>query len=62
MKIIRKDLKNGEIKFRITNLDDLWFLSHMIESGDLIKGKTTRKIKVGADQKDVAKKTFFLAI
>ncbi|MCK4669710.1 MAG: mRNA surveillance protein pelota [Nanoarchaeota archaeon] len=62
MKIIHKDLKNGEIKFRITNPDDLWFLSHIIESGDLVKGKATRKIKVGADKKDVAKKTFFLAI
>lgn len=62
MKIMHKDLKNSEIKFRITNPDDLWFLSHIIEAGDLLKGKATRKIKVGAEQKDVAKKTFFMTI
>lgn len=61
MKIIHKDLKNGEIKFRITKLDDLWYLSHIIEKGDLLKGKTERKLELGA-KKEKVKKTVFLEI
>lgn len=47
MNIIRSDLKKGFVKIRIDNLDDLWYLSHLIEQGDLLKGTTTRKIKIG---------------
>ncbi|MBW3012191.1 mRNA surveillance protein pelota [Candidatus Woesearchaeota archaeon] len=61
MKIIHKDMKNGEIKFRITKLDDLWYLSHVIEPGDLLKGKTERKLELGQKGKKV-KKTVFLEI
>jgi len=60
MKIIYKNLKDGEIKFRITKLDDLWYLSHIIEPGDLIKGKTERKLELGEKGKKV-KKTVFLS-
>ena len=61
MKIIYKNLKDGEIKFRITKLDDLWYLSHIIEPGDLIKGRTERKLELGEKKKKV-KKTVFLSI
>jgi protein pelota len=61
MKIIYKKLKDGEIKFRITKLDDLWYLSHIIEPGDLIKGKTERKLELGEKGKKV-KKTVFLVV
>ncbi|MBW2995247.1 mRNA surveillance protein pelota [Candidatus Woesearchaeota archaeon] len=60
MKIIYKNLKDGEIKFRITKLDDLWYLNHIIEPGDLIKGKTERKLELGEKGKKV-KKTVFLS-
>ena len=59
MRIITKNLKDGFVKFRISNLDDLWYLSHIIEVDDRLKGLSTRKIKIGEKQ---IKKTFFLEI
>jgi len=61
MKIIYKNLKDGEIKFRVTKLDDLWYLSHIIEPGDLIKGRTERKLELGEKKKKI-KKTVFLSM
>jgi len=63
MKIIHKDLKKGEIKVKVENLDDLWYLSNIVEKGDQIKGQTFRKIKIGGegDRKTrVEKKRVFL--
>jgi len=51
MKIIYKDLKSGEIKVKIEKQDDLWYLSSIVEKGDIIFGKTERKIKIGKDEK-----------
>lgn len=63
MKLIHKNLKKGEIKFKVENNDDLWYLSHIIEKGDLVKGKTTRKIDYGKGEKSRAeKKLIFLTI
>ncbi|MBD3259695.1 mRNA surveillance protein pelota [Candidatus Woesearchaeota archaeon] len=61
MKILNKNLKEGKVKIQITNIDDLWYLSHIIEPEDLIKGRTTRKIKIGEKEKAV-KKTYFMKI
>lgn len=65
MKIIHQDLRKGKIKIRIENLDDLWYLSSVIDEGDFVKGKSLRKIsKSGKEErsKDVRKKTVFLKI
>ena len=63
MKLIYKNLKKKEIKFKVENIDDLWYLSHIIENGDVLKGKTTRKIDYGKGEKSRAeKKLIFLAI
>ncbi len=43
MKIIYKELDKGILKLRADNSDDLWHLSHIIENGDLLFGKTYRK-------------------
>jgi len=59
------DLKKGEAKLKIENLDDLWYLSQIIDIGDLVKGKTIRKIKIGqeSDRKlRIVKKPTFLKI
>jgi len=65
MKITHKDLKKGELKLVIDNLDDIWTLSQIIEPGDFVKGKSERKIKIG-DYIDrnikVVRKTVFLKI
>ncbi len=45
MKILKSHLKKGEITVQVQTLDDLWYLSQIIEPGDLIKGRTLRKIQ-----------------
>lgn len=64
MKLIHKDIKKGKIKIKIENLEDLWYLSNIIEEGDVIKGKTTRKISYGGKEgkSRVEKKVVFLSI
>ncbi|MBN2457589.1 mRNA surveillance protein pelota [Candidatus Woesearchaeota archaeon] len=65
MKIISKDIKKGFVKIQVQNLDDLWYLSQIIDQGDLIKGTTFRKIRIG-DKDDrntnVVRKKVFLEI
>lgn len=52
MEIIRADYRKGFVKVRVDNLDDLWYLSHILENKDLVSSYTFRKIKLGeADQK-----------
>ena len=63
MKLIHKDIRKGIVKAKIESLDDLWYLSHIISEGDLISGKTFRKIKIGDnDNAKVVKKPFWLKI
>jgi protein pelota len=65
MKIIHKDLKKGQIKLKVENFDDLWYLSHIVEKGDLIKGQTFRKIRIGKEEGRKARaerKKVFLAL
>jgi protein pelota len=61
MKILNKNIKQGEIKILAESNDDLWFLSQIISPGDVISGKTQRKIKI-SDDSDPVKKVFFLKI
>ena len=65
MKQIHVNLKKGEMKLKIENMDDIWCLSHIIEPEDLVRGKTVRKIKIGeSDQRkvNIVKKTIFIEI
>ncbi len=65
MKIVHKDLRKGEIKVKTENLDDLWYLSNIIEPGDILRGKTIRKIKIGDSEQrkaDVVKKVVFVSV
>ncbi len=57
MKIIRKDLKNGEVSVKIESLDDLWYLSQIIVPKCVVKGKTYRKIIV-SDKESERKQVF----
>lgn len=47
MKSIHQNIKKGEIKLKPESQDDLWYLSSLIDPGDLVKSKTIRKIKLG---------------
>jgi protein pelota len=65
MKQIHQNLKKGEVKVKVENLDDLWYLSTIIEPKDIVKGKTIRKVKLGnSDERKqrIMKKPVFLKI
>ncbi len=46
MRIVEVDLKGGAITLHIENIDDLYVLSSFIRKGDLVKAKTSRRIKI----------------
>ncbi|PIN79123.1 mRNA surveillance protein pelota [Candidatus Woesearchaeota archaeon CG10_big_fil_rev_8_21_14_0_10_34_8] len=65
MKIIHRDLRHGKVKVKIDNLDDLWYLSAIIDEKDRVSGKTERKIKIGGStdrSQKVARKQVYLAV
>lgn len=65
MKLIFSDFRKGEVKLKVENLDDLWYLNQIIDKGDLISGRTLRKIKAGQEEdrkQSIVKKPVFLAI
>lgn len=65
MKILKKDFDKGFVKLKVEDMDDLWYLSHIIDSGDYIKGETFRKIKIGeSDSRNmkVIKRKIFIKI
>ena len=64
MEILYIDKKSGEYKLKITNSDDLWHLSHVIEEGDLLTKKDTRTttVKSGQDIKKGERETMVLTL
>ena len=52
MKLIHQNLRKGEVKLKPESQDDLWYLSSLIDPGDLVKARTIRKVKLG-EGKDV---------
>ncbi len=61
MKILKKDLKNGKVIVQAQGLDDLWCLSQVVGKGDVVIGKTTRKVRMGSAEEAV-KKQYVLSI
>ncbi len=63
MKLLHSDLKKGEVKVLTQSMDDLWYLSTIIEPKDIVKGKTLRKIKIGSEEsRESAKKAVFMKL
>ena len=63
MKILSRNKE--EFKLKIENADDLWYLSTIVDAGDLVKGKSLRKIKIGDSSQGnvkIIKKPVFLEI
>ena len=54
--------KKQEMKLVAENLDDLWYLTQVIDPGDLIKGRSLRKIKLGEDQTKVVRKPVYMEL
>lgn len=61
MKQLSLKLKQGEVKVLVENPDDLWFLNNIIDKGDIVKGKTLRKIKA-TEEAAAERKKVFLAV
>ena len=59
MRILTKDYKKGFVKLETNTLDDLWVLYNVIDKGDVVSGKTQRKIDFGTEKE---KKTIFVKI
>ncbi|MBM4240397.1 MAG: mRNA surveillance protein pelota [Euryarchaeota archaeon] len=66
MRIVHEDFRKGIIELVPETLDDLWHLSHIIEVGDILSSKTTRRIQDTSGERIRSdrgiKKTFFLGI
>jgi protein pelota len=65
MKLLHSDFKKGQVKIKTENLDDLWYLNQVIETNDLVQGKTLRKIKIGQEdqrKQKTVKKSVFLTL
>jgi len=63
MEISHADYRKGIVELRVNDLEDLWYLSHLIDPGDLVRGKTTRKMKLGdGENAKVVKKTLILTV
>jgi protein pelota len=49
MKLLAKDYRKNFIRAKVENLDDLWYLTYIIERDDTLKSLTFRKIKLGKE-------------
>ena len=48
MRVVKSNLKGGELIILITSLEDFWYLSHIIDKNDIVISRTFRKIKLGS--------------
>jgi len=65
MRILRKNAKEGTIKLLLDTMDDMWFLSTIIDVGDLASAVTFRRGEEQTDSirdKRVEKKRMFLTL
>jgi protein pelota len=65
MRILHRDLKQGEVKVKVEHIDDLWYLSKLVEVDDRVSGKTERKIKIGGENdrnQRVSRKQVYLTV
>lgn len=61
MKQISFKQKQGELKVKVENPDDLWYLNNIIDPGDTVSGKTLRKLKPTEEAK-AERKLVFMSI
>ncbi|MDD5253828.1 MAG: mRNA surveillance protein pelota [Candidatus Nanoarchaeia archaeon] len=64
MRLIASDFKKGNVKLKIDTPEDLWYLSQVLDKGDFVTGKATRKINLSesSSKSSVVKKTITLKI
>ncbi|MFH1916413.1 MAG: mRNA surveillance protein pelota [Nanoarchaeota archaeon] len=65
MKILSEHWKDGRVKVRVENLDDLWYLSTILDPSDIVKAETERKLKIGdaeTEKARIVRKKVYLGI
>ncbi|MCX6707874.1 MAG: mRNA surveillance protein pelota, partial [Candidatus Woesearchaeota archaeon] len=63
MRLLSSDFRKGNVKVGVDNIDDLWYLSTIIDAGDNIEGQTFRKVKFGQGENQKSdRKRMFLRI
>ncbi len=62
MKILKIDKRLNEIALIPENIDDLWHLEKIIEKGDIVHGKTDRKIKPKTEGEKAQRITLFIEL
>ncbi len=65
MKILKRDLREGKITLKIETLDDLWHLYNVIQVGDTVIGRTTRRVRIGDEdsrKQESVRKTMTLTL
>lgn len=62
MKFLKKDLEHNRIVVKVENLDDLWYLSNVISTGDLVKTKTYRRIRADEESTSSEREIVFIKI
>ena len=50
MRVLSRDDREGAIKVRVENADDLWHLHNVIERDDLVRASTYRREEAAADK------------
>lgn len=55
MKKLKSDTKKGIMKLQADSIEDLWYLSQVIDQGDLVRARTFRKVKSGGEDERSAK-------
>jgi protein pelota len=61
MKQISFNQRQGQLKLKVESADDLWYLNNIIDPGDVISGKTLRKLKPTEEAK-AERKLVFMSI
>jgi protein pelota len=62
MKILKIDNKLNEITVLTESLDDLWHLEKVVDTGDIVFGKTDRKIKPSKEGEKTIRQTIFVEL
>ncbi len=47
MKVLKKIMRDGKIVIKLDTLDDLWHLYNIVDKGDQVIARTSRKVKIG---------------
>src|SRR3990172_1662211 len=50
MRVLKRDLREGEIKLRLESLDDVWHLHNLVAPGELVRAVTFRREEGIADK------------